>query len=173
MRTPNDVDSDARGKESCDTVSRVFKNRPWVIDLRETVQNDSEDEDGYDMFVHVNSSFQKAVRMRGRWKELPVQIKSSYRRIKSFVRKYSKQARFFNVTEKRHQFVLCGMYEEDLILADIVGQIVAHMIGYGMTERDALNCLNSFGDKLAVDAYRRNKEKLLNFWYGSHLIPSK
>jgi len=107
--------------------------------------------------------------MNGRHQNLSIQIKSSYRRIKSFVRKYSKQTRFFNVSEKYHQFVLCGMYDKDLILADIVGQIVVHTLKFGISEKEALNCLNSFGDKEAVGAYKRNKTQLLNFWYGSRL----
>lgn len=163
------MDSDARGKESCKTVSHVFMQRPWVIGLRETEQNGRDDANGYDMFVNVNKSFLKAIKMNGRHQNLSIQIKSSYRRIKSFVRKYSKQTRFFNVSEKYHQFVLCGMYDKDLILADIVGQIVVHTLKFGISEKEALNCLNSFGDKEAVGAYKRNKTQLLNFWYGSRL----
>ncbi len=171
MRPPDSVDSDARGKESCNTVSRVFMERTWVIGLRETEPNSKDDVNGYDMFVNVNGSFLKAIKMNGRHQDLPVQIKSSYRRIKAFVRKYSKQTRFFNAIEKHHQFVLCGMYDKDLILADIVGQVVAHTSEFGMSEKETLNCFNSFGDKEAVGAYKRNKSQLLNFWYSSRLPP--
>ena len=169
MKQPDDVDSDARGEESCDTVSRVFKKRPWVIEIRETVQNGDEDEDGYDMFVQVNPSFLKAIKMNGHRKELPVQIKSSRRRIKSFIRKYAKQLRFFNVSRRSHLFVLCGTYAEELILADIVGQLVVHASGFGMSEKEVLNCLNSFGDKAAVEAYKQKKSLLSDLWYGEKL----
>lgn len=167
------TNSDERGKVSCKTVAHVFSDRPWVINLWETKQNGKEDKDGYDMFVQATSDFLKAVRMGGLKKVLPVQIKSSDRRLKSFVHRYFRLGRFFNVTEKSHQFVLCGMDEDELVLADIVGQIVAHVSGFGMTETAILNSLDGWGDKEAVIAYERTKALLLFRWYGSRLPSSK
>jgi len=102
LKPPDGVDSDARGKESCKTVSHVFMQCTWVIGLRETEQNGKDDVNGYDMFVNVNKPFLKTIKM---------------------------------------------------------------------SEKESLNCFNSFGDKTAVEAYKRNKTQLLNFWYGSRLPP--
>lgn len=123
------------------------------------------------MFVRVKTSFVSLLKLGGKSGIVPVQIKSSERRSRSFVHKHAPEKRFFNVTEKNHQFVLCGMDEEDLVLADIVGQIVVHLAGFGISERKVLGILKGFGDKKAVAAYERNKDQLLFAWYGSRLPP--
>lgn len=150
---------------------KVFLARPWVVEVWETKQNSKEDVAGYDMFVRTRNSFLKAMMLGGAQKILPIQIKSSERRIKSFIRKHSGQKRFFNLAEKDHQFVLCGMDDEDLVLADIVGQIMVHVAGNDISEREVVNWLRGNGDNEAVLAYKRNKDLLIFNWYGSHLPP--
>lgn len=171
MKRPDVVDPDERGKESCKTVGNVFLARPWVTRVEETVMNSTEDKAGYDMFVWIKYSFAKSMKVGGEVGIIPVQIKSSDRRIKSFVHRYVGQKRFFNAVEKQHQFVLCGMDEEELVLADIVGQIVVHLARFNVTERKVLNWFLSFGDKKAVEAYKKNKDLLLFTWYGRRLPP--
>lgn len=171
MKRPQVVNSDERGKEACRTVGKVFSERPWVTKIEETVPNSAEDAAGYDMFVWTKYTFAKLMKLGGGKGVLPVQIKSSERRIRSFVHKHTVQKRFFNTVEKQHQFVLCGMDEEELVLADIVGQIVAHLDKFEVSEKKVLNWLLSFGDKIAVEAYKKNKDLLLFFWYGSLLPP--
>ena len=63
------------------------------------------------------------------------------------------------------------MDEEELVLADIVGQIVVHLGKFEVSEKKVLNWLLSFGDKVAVESYNKNKDLLLFFWYGSLLPP--
>lgn len=169
MKRPEVVDPDERGKFACKTVRKVFLARPWVSKVEETVPNSPEDSAGYDMYVWVKFSFAKSMKMGGGEGIIPVQIKSSDRRIKSFVHRYINRKRFFNVNEKKHQFVLCGMDDEEVVLADIVGQIVTHLDGFDITEGKVLNWLLSFGDKLAVESYKNNKDLLIYFWYGSLL----
>lgn len=171
MKRPDVVNSDERGMESCKTVGKVFLARPWVTKVVETVPNSEEDSAGYDMYVWIKYSFAKSMNLGGEKSIMPVQIKSSDRRIKSFIHRYVGQKRFFNVDEKNHQFVLCGMDEEELVLANIVGQIVAHLSGFDITERKILNRLLGFGDKKAVESYKNNKDLLIYFWYGSLLPP--
>jgi hypothetical protein len=169
LKRPEVVDPDERGRVSCRTVSEVFEERPWVIEVRETEQNSTEDGKGIDMFVRVEPTLLRVLKIDGGKNVLSVQIKSSGKRANAFIRKHTKRKRFFNIAEKNHLFVLCGMEEKDLVLADIIGQIVVHVSGFGMSERKILNCLKSFGDKRAVSAYERNKVLLLFRWYGSRL----
>lgn len=107
--------------------------------------------------------------MGGEQRLLPVQIKSSDRRVRAFIRKYTPMRRFFNVVDQSHQFVLCGMDEEEFILADIVGQVVAHTSHFGVTEKDTLSIFRGFGDETACLAYRDIKRLLLRRWYSSRL----
>ncbi len=169
MNRPELVDPDERGKASCRTVGEVFEDRPWVIKVRETGKNSPDDQRGIDMFVRAEPALLRILKIDGGKNVLSVQIKSAAKGVNSFVHKHSKQGRFFNKYEKSHLFVLCGMEEKDLVLADIVGQMVAHVRIFGMNEKKILNHLKSFGDKAAVAAYGRNKVILLFRWYGPHL----
>lgn len=120
------------------------------------------------MFVRVDHSFLKTLRMGGTEKILPIQIKSADRRIKAFIREYKHEKRFFNHFESRHQFVLCGLDKADFVLADIMGQIVVHVSGFGMSEKQVLDYLDSLGDKEAILAYLNNKRQLCYLWYWPH-----
>jgi hypothetical protein len=171
LKRPELVDPDERGRVSCRTVGEVFEDRPWVIKVRETAKNSPDDQKGIDMFVRVEPALLRVLKIDGGKNVLSVQIKSAAKGVNSFVRKHAKQGRFFNKYNKSHLFVLCGMEEKDLVLADITGQIVAHVAGFGMNEKKILNYLKSFGDKAAVAAYGRNKVLLLFRWYGPHLPP--
>lgn len=139
--------------------------------VEETRQNSTEDAAGYDMYVRAKRSFIKTMKIGGGSGIIPVQIKSSDRRIRSFIHRYAVKKRFFNVDEKQHQFVLCGMDEEELILADIIGQIVVHLAGFDISEKKVLKWLEGFGDEVGTEAYRRNKDLLIFYWYGSRLPP--
>jgi len=163
------IDSVERGKIACVTVGTVFRERPWVTAVWETKQNSRDDVYGYDMFVRAKYSFLKMVRMGGVEKLLPIQIKSSDRRLRAFVRKYTPQMRFFNVAAQSHQFVLCGMDEVDFILADMVGQLVAHVSSFGVTEKETLSILKGFGDQEACLVYKSTKGLLLRRWYASRI----
>jgi hypothetical protein len=57
---------------------------------------------------------------------------------KKFADKHRPEQRFFNQKTKDHLFVLCGMDEPELVLADIVGQVVVHCAGHGKTEEQIL-----------------------------------
>ena len=171
MKRPEITNPDERGKVSSTTVKDVFLARPWVEEVRETRQNETEDVAGYDMFVSVKKSFNKKFRLGGEVGILPVQIKSSEGHTDDFIRKYAKHNRFFNIYESNHQFVLCGMDKSTVILADIVGQIMVHVMAIGMKEKTVLNFMEILGDKEAVVAYREHKVDLLYYWYGDSLPP--
>lgn len=63
------------------------------------------------------------------------------------------------------------MDEEELVLADIVGQIVVHLAGFDISEKKVLKWLGGFGDEMAVECYLKNKDLLIFYWYGSRLPP--
>lgn len=121
------------------------------------------------MFVVATDDFLKFAHMGGEKKLLPVQIKSSDRKIKSFVHDPRRAGRFFNLRDSIHQFVLCGMDEKDLILADIIGQLVVHLSGLKISEEQVLGWLDKAGDIDAVRAYQHQKVMLLFRWYGTRL----
>lgn len=171
MKQPDIVNPKKRGEYSCKTVSEVFRARSWVIDLWETTKNSQMDEMGYDMFIKADPYFLKLMNLGGGSGVIAVQIKSSEKGVKKFVKKHLPEGRFFNAENKNHQFVLCGMDEKDLVLADIVGQLVVHLTGYDATEVMVIESLNYFGDLAAIWAYRREKVALLFRWYGVRLPP--
>lgn len=161
-----------RGRYSSQTVGNVFRSRDWTVAVWETKQYSPADSAGYDMFVRCKTGFLTPLGLDGEQEILSVQIKSDPKRAWGFVKQYSVEGRFFNVKTKMHQFILCGMDEEDLILADIVGQMVAHAKQANVREDMVLKYLERF-DTLAVSCYKRMKVTLVFRWYGHRLPPMK
>lgn len=165
-KRPEITDGDERGRESCKTVGIVFSQRPWVIDVWETEQYKADDAAGIDMFVQATTGFLKCMNLGGVLRIIPVQIKSADGGVTTFIRHYAVARRFFNVEEKSHQFVLCGMDEPEYVLADIVGQLVVHAAGFQISQKEVLDMLGNFEDGEAVTAFNANKGLLQTSWYG-------
>lgn len=171
MKQPLITDSAIRGRVSSKLVWNLFADRPWVLSVRETIQNSREDAEGYDMFAKTVDLFGTVLKIGGDEFVLPIQIKSSDRSVREFFYKHLKQKRFFNQEERKHQFILCGMEEFDVVLADVVGQLVAHGASFKIKEKSVLGFLKDIGDIEAAEAYKRNKILLMFRWYGNRLPP--
>lgn len=170
MKRPEIEDPEERSQTACVTVSEVFRARPWYVNLWETERESSQDHAGYDMYVIPQSGFLESFFLDS-VEQIPVQIKSGDKRVKEFVRKYMPQGRFFGFTGKYHQFVLCGMDDHDLVLADLVGQMVAHGQEFGVSEEETLKKFVDMGDIEAYKAYKKFKVVLLFKWYANRLPP--
>ncbi len=170
-KQPDITDPDERGQISTKLVWMVFSDRPWVLSVTETVQNSPEDKHGYDMYVKVTDLFGDRLKLGGNSYTLPVQIKSSDRSMKKFFNKYSKEDRFFNLSERSHQFILCGMDDPNLVLADIAAQIIVHASNNRYRIADVFDFLAEVGDYEAIIAYKKNKSYLQSRWYSKLLTP--
>lgn len=171
LKNPHITNSVARGKASSKLVWNIFADRPWVLTVAETKQNSIEDAQGFDMFVKVVNLFGSVLKLDGKDNVLSVQIKSSERSVREFFHKYSNHKRFFNQEDRYHQFILCGMEEPEVVMADIVGQIVAHANNFKLSETDVINFLIEVEDFEIVDAYKKYRILMLSRWYGVHLPP--
>ncbi len=169
MKQPHITNAKQRGRHSSITVGDVFRDRPWVIAVWETKQYSVADSAGYDMFVRTNSGFLSGLFLDGEVDVLSIQIKSDPKRANGFVKQYGWEGRFFNFKRKYHQFILCGMDDTDLVLADIVGQMVVHAKNFDMSEHAVLKHLDKVGDVNAVRSYVHWKVALVFRWYGHRL----
>lgn len=170
MKHEEITDPKKRNRFSSQVVGDTFRSRPWTIAVWETKQYSIADSVGYDMFVRCPESFLRPLCLDGEQEVLSVQIKSDPKRAGGFVKQYSLENRFFNTKARIHQFILCGMDEAELILADIVGQMVVQAKFAGLSEQMALDHLGSF-DTEAVKVYKRLKVVLAFRWYGHRLPP--
>ena len=168
MKHSEITDPKKRNRFSSQNVGDVFRSRPWTIAVWETKQYSIADSAGFDMFVRCKPSFLQPLFLDGDVDILSVQIKSAVKSMKSFERKYAHEDRFFNIKDKVHQLILCGMDEPDLILADIVGQLVVQAWRGGKKEIETLDYLGK-NDGEAVSCYRRLKVLLGYRWYGDKL----
>lgn len=170
MKHSEITDPKKRGRFSSQVVGDTFRSRPWTVTVWETKQYSAADSVGYDMFVRCLPGFLDPLHLDGEQEMISVQIKSDPKRAGGFVKQYAFEGRFFNVKTRMHQFILCGMDEGELILADIVGQMVAHARLAKITESEVLSYLEKH-DSEAVACYKRLKVTLIFRWYG-HKLPS-
>ena len=169
MKKPHITDSKQRGRHSSIAVGDVFRARPWSIVVWETKQYSIADSAGYDMFVRTVPSFLPGLFLDGDGDVLSVQIKSDPKSARGFEKKYGWEGRFFNFRKRYHQFILCGMDEPDLVLADIVGQMVVQAGCFDVLESEVLAYLSKAGDEEAVSCYVHWKVSLVFRWYGHRL----
>lgn len=170
MKRSDITDPKKRNRFSSQVVGDTFRSRPWTVNVWETKQYSVADSVGYDMFVRCVPDFLTPLHLDGEQEIISVQIKSDPKRAGGFVKQYALEGRFFNTKLKMHQFILCGMDERDLILADIVGQMVAHGRIAKIGESEVLDYLERH-DSEAVASYRRLKVTLIFRWYGHRLPP--
>lgn len=171
MKRPEITDPKKRGRHASITVGNVFRGRPWQVAVWETKQYSIADSAGYDMFVRTKPEFLKPFFLDGENDVLSIQIKSAPESAKGFVKQYGHEGRFFNFRKRYHQFILCGMDEPELVLADIVGQMVAHAKNFDVTESSVLDSLEKSGDLFSVKCYKQWKVALIFRWYG-HRLPT-
>ncbi len=170
MKHPDITDPKKRGRHASITVGNVFRSRPWQVAVWETKPYSIADSAGYDMFVRTKSGFLKPLCLDGEIDVLTIQIKSAPERARGFVKQYGHEGRFFNFRKRYHQFVLCGMDEPELVLADIVGQMVVQARNVEAGELSVLKYLEKSGDYEAVKCYKQWKVALVFRWYG-HRLP--
>ncbi len=172
MKRPDITDPKKRGRHSSITVGDVFRSRPWQVAVWETKQYSVADSVGYDMFVRTKPGFLKSLGLDGETDVLSIQIKSDPDSAKGFIKQYGHEGRFFNFRKRYHQFILCGMDEPELVLADIVGQMVAQAKSFDIEEKSVLEYLTKNDDDFSVKCYKQWKVALIFRWYGHRLPPS-
>jgi len=157
-----------RCRVSCMRVMKILRERPWVMGkLDEVEMNSLDDSLGIDLFVPMDSelvSFLGIQNVRG---GIPFQIKSSHRNCSKFVYKHGlfDNGRFC-LPNNEYFFVLNGLDAEEIILANMVGQMVGLGTLKELSEESVLEYLVKIGDLRMVNSYVEQKEILKECaWY--------
>lgn len=160
-----------REKIGVERVINTFLERPWIDgEITLTEANSYEDEHGIDMFVPMQTEM---LAVLGIWsaKDLgvPVQVKSSLKEVRDFLKK-KKMIRDNKpiYRDGLYTFTLNGTDAKLLVLADLVGQMMAVAMNEGSvkSEEEFLAVLEMFGDREAVEVWSEQKEVVLDTaWY--------
>ena len=151
-----------RCKKSCGRVCEMMNERPWVIgEVVETVRNSPEDEMGIDMFAHFDERLVELMCLNQEERGMKIQIKSSNGKEISFIKKH--EDKIFNLGSGENYFIFNGQERKTLMLASLVGQIVAMagLTGY-VSEEVVLDFIaNDLHDEEAVLQYIKHRNHLL------------
>jgi hypothetical protein len=152
----------------------MLLSRPWVRKVIETEQNSKEDMQGIDMFVEVDEVITDLLCMERGEKGLKVQVKSSFKKERDFHRFH--RSDMFNLATGETIFVLNGQEERSLMMATLIGQMIAMLnLTDTVPEKMFLGLLvREYSDKEIVDAYKDWKLYLeRNKWFRGWLDGSK
>ena len=166
------MDGDERSKTALERVKRLFKERPWVIgEVIETVKNGEEDAMGIDLFVPIYPDLLSVLGIATTEKGVPVQVKSCDRAVMNFLteKKIFFEGRF-EFEDGKYIFTFNGQNPSELIVADIVGQMLALSRGK-MTEEEFLTFLSEqMGDEKAVESWWEQCVAIEDAWWYRNLI---
>lgn len=166
------TDPDERGISACERVYRVFDERPWVTGpITITEPNCLDDQRGYDLFVPMQERLMSMLGIRRQHLGVPVQVKSSDRAVKEFVKKHHVfKASSLIFDEGNYIFAFNGQHARDLIVADMVGQMVM-LASEVATEAQFLEFLAyDLCDSEAVERWIENKVIIKDSWWYRKLI---
>ncbi len=165
--------STERERLACERVIAVLSERPWVKGkVTETCCNDDEDVAGIDMKVPVDDQIFEVLGIKSHKGFLPVQVKSSKKAVREFLReKHMINRGKLVFSHGDYIMTVNGTDAKLLILADMVGQMVMLARERGMNEVEFLAFMNEWlGDKEAVETWYDQREVMKEVgWYGQFL----
>jgi hypothetical protein len=164
-----------RGKNSCERVSLMLENRPWVNgEVITTAQYSIEDYAGIDIFALVDQRLVDLLCMEQEERGLKFQVKSERGKENGFHHKHKEE--ILNLATGENIFVLNGQEDFSMMTASFVGQIVAMAELSGtVSESVVLSFLaDDLHDEEAVMAYITHRDTLIKRkWFKWWLDGSK
>lgn len=172
IKRPWIVDGDERCKTATDRVIKLYQQRPWVVgEITETVRNGPEDMRGVDLFVPMAPDLVKILGIKQEARGVPVQVKSCDRAVVDFL--IEKQIYFggsFEFTEGKYIFTFNGQNPSEVIVADMVGQMLALTKGM-VSEDDFLDYLAfDLKDEQGVLSWIEQREVIEDSWWYRNLL---
>ncbi len=162
-----DVYGVERCRVSCGRVGIMMASRPWVVgQVMETEQFGPDDAVGIDMFAPFDQRLVDLLCMEQEPRGMKIQIKSERGKENRFRHKHKEE--ILNLASGENIFVFNGQEKESIMLATLVGQIVAMAsLSGSIPERLMLDFMaNDLHDEKAVLAYIKHREYLLrNKWF--------
>ena len=160
----------------------MLAKRPWINgEILKMKQHSDEDNLGIDMFARFDESLADILCMNQEDRGMKFQVKSQLKKENAFRHGYNALGQLYenqmlNLGTRDNIFVLNGQEEESLMLATLVGQIVA-MAGLtgDVSESIILGFLaEDMLDEEAVLAYIKHREYLIKEkWFKKWLIGFK
>jgi len=145
--------------------------RPWVVgQVVETKQFSFEDSMGIDMFVPFDQRLVDMMCMVQDPRGMKIQIKSEKGKENNFRHKHKLE--MLNLATGENIFVFNGQERESIMLATLVGQIIAMSSLTGSVPEDVMLefIANDLLDEEAVLAYIKHKEHLVRSKWFKHWI---
>ena len=158
-----------RSTDGCERVREILENRPWIIEeIVEVVKNTDDDSFGIDMYVQIDDRLLDLLQIEGLERGMPIQVKSAQKKCTDFVREHNicKNGHLC-FEDDQYTFVLNGLDASEMIMADLLGQMVALVKRKGIRENDLLDFVgDELGDTELVEAYKDHKMILKEIaWY--------
>lgn len=160
-----------REKMGVQEVKGVLGGRPWVTgEIAVTRNNSVADGNGIDMFVPIDSRLVWLMGIKTTDMGIPLQVKSSNDKVKLFLKKKGMISRGrFSFEEGDYIITVNGTDSRVLVLADILGQMLALSLKNGMIKNENefwILMQEWFGDIESVIVWSEQKEVILDYvWY--------
>lgn len=172
IKRPWIVDGEERCRSATERVAKLFWQRPWVTgEIIETVRNGPDDMRGVDLFVPMRRDLIEILGIVSESRGVPIQVKSCDRAVVDFL--IEREIYFgggFEFKDGHYIFTFNGQNPEELIVADMVGQMLALSKGV-VDEDDFLDYLGgNLNDGRAVQSWFDQRVVIEDSWWYRHML---
>lgn len=164
-----------RANTSCNRVVSMLEKRPWTYNkVKRTRRNSIDDSRGVDVFCSVDQRLVDILCMESDSQGIKIQVKSGIANENEFYSGVHRK-RVLNLATGENIFVLNGQEPYPVMMASLVGQMVAMASLTGISEDIILDFLaNEMRDEEIVEAYIDNREQIVREkWFGEWLDGSR